>query len=252
MLPRSEVLEGLKVSLYPLGQVIDVAIMTEPNTGFFMGSGYAVIGTLKQSGEGIVSPFLQSTTSLLVCQNLDQKRINNLATQWNDIDSPQERWEQVKVTTRKIIKSYSVSYNSWREQTSRRLEKKRNRILRTKPPLAVKLQLISPLDTQIHKLQEEIAQIAILKSGIYWQENGETNIPFLKQMHQKRTLQQHMSGFRDLNGPQPDIVMSETTSMNRIAQDFYQRLYTPDTVAPADIDNYFGLVNFERKLDKGD
>ncbi|KAI8048033.1 uncharacterized protein B0P05DRAFT_451237, partial [Gilbertella persicaria] len=41
MLPRSEVLEGLKVSLSPFGQVIDVGIITEPNIGFFMGSSYA-------------------------------------------------------------------------------------------------------------------------------------------------------------------------------------------------------------------
>ncbi|KAI8048588.1 uncharacterized protein B0P05DRAFT_448439, partial [Gilbertella persicaria] len=50
-IPRPEVLEGLKVSLSPFGQVIDVGIITKPNTGFFMGSGYAVIGTPRQSGE---------------------------------------------------------------------------------------------------------------------------------------------------------------------------------------------------------
>ncbi|KAI8078976.1 uncharacterized protein B0P05DRAFT_587210 [Gilbertella persicaria] len=48
---RSEALEGLKVSLSPFGQVIDVGIITEPNTGFFMGSDYAVIGIPRQSGE---------------------------------------------------------------------------------------------------------------------------------------------------------------------------------------------------------
>lgn len=43
MLPREAVLEGLKKSLSPFGQLKDVGIHTEATTGFFMGAGYAVL-----------------------------------------------------------------------------------------------------------------------------------------------------------------------------------------------------------------
>ncbi|KAI8327122.1 hypothetical protein BD560DRAFT_310857, partial [Blakeslea trispora] len=40
-LSRTEVLEGLKQSSKPFGQVVDVGIHTEPVSGIFLGTGYA-------------------------------------------------------------------------------------------------------------------------------------------------------------------------------------------------------------------
>jgi hypothetical protein len=43
LLPRDAVLAGLTKSLKVFGNILDLGIITEPNTGFFMGSGYAVL-----------------------------------------------------------------------------------------------------------------------------------------------------------------------------------------------------------------
>ena len=43
MLPVNEVLNGLKTSLTMFGRILDIGITTEHATGFFMGSGYAVL-----------------------------------------------------------------------------------------------------------------------------------------------------------------------------------------------------------------
>ncbi|KAI9309799.1 hypothetical protein BX666DRAFT_1873073 [Dichotomocladium elegans] len=45
MLPPTEVLAGLQESLQPFGNLVDIGIVTEPTTGLFMGSGYAVLST---------------------------------------------------------------------------------------------------------------------------------------------------------------------------------------------------------------
>ncbi|KAG1163646.1 hypothetical protein G6F36_013832 [Rhizopus arrhizus] len=79
--------------------------------------------------------------------------------------SPQQQWEKVKSRTTKIIRSYSIDYVDWRTKTIIALEKKRNRLLRTRPPPAIKVQLIPPIDRQLATLQQELAEIAILKSA---------------------------------------------------------------------------------------
>ncbi|RCH88065.1 hypothetical protein CU098_001883, partial [Rhizopus stolonifer] len=71
MLPRSEVLDGLKVSLSPFGQVIDVGTITEPNTGFFMGAGYAVVGVPRHSVEG-QSSYQTLTHTTPWCEDKDE------------------------------------------------------------------------------------------------------------------------------------------------------------------------------------
>lgn len=43
MYNKQTVLEGLKKSLAIFGEIMDIGIITEPATGFFMGSGYAVL-----------------------------------------------------------------------------------------------------------------------------------------------------------------------------------------------------------------
>jgi hypothetical protein len=45
MFTRDEVINGLKQSLAMFGDILDAGIFTEKATGFFMGSGYAVINT---------------------------------------------------------------------------------------------------------------------------------------------------------------------------------------------------------------
>ena len=48
LLSRKEVLEGLKRNLTPFGHVVDVGILTEPVTGIFLGTEYAVLTNVNQ------------------------------------------------------------------------------------------------------------------------------------------------------------------------------------------------------------
>ena len=46
------------------------------------------------------------------------------------------------------------------------------------------------MDQQIESLQRELVDIAALKAGIHWRENGEKSAGYLKRIHQVRTVEQ--------------------------------------------------------------
>lgn len=178
--------------------------------------------------------------------------IKNLLLHMDRTMSPQQQWEKVKSRTTKIIRSYSIDYVDWRTKTIIALEKKRNRLLRTRPPPAIKVQLIPPIDRQLATLQQELAEIAILKSGIHWQEKGEKNITYLKAIHKKRTLQQSMPGFQDPTAADPTEVHTENTSMQMIVHNFYQKLYTVDPIPLEHIQAYLDTITFDPQVSEPD
>ncbi|KAG1453240.1 hypothetical protein G6F46_009277 [Rhizopus delemar] len=181
-----------------------------------------------------------------------EKGISKLL-QRTDLDrTPQQQWEEVRILTAKIIRSYSIAYVEWQSQTIKTLEKKRNRILRTKPSPAIRLQLIPPIDLQLQTLQKELAEIARLKSRIHWQENGENNITYLKGMHKKRTLEQCMTEFEDPTAADPTVIHSEPTLMRNIVNTFYQQLYTVDPDRIQHIRDYLGTVNFDHEISEAE
>ncbi|KAG1447516.1 hypothetical protein G6F46_011395 [Rhizopus delemar] len=181
-----------------------------------------------------------------------EKGIKKLLKRTDPDRSPQQQWEEVKILTAKIIRSYSIDYVELRSQTIKTLEKKRNRILRTKPSPAIRLQLIPPIDLQLQTLQKELAEVAILKSGIHWQENGEKNITYLKGIHKKRTLQQYITGFQDPTAADITTIHSEPTLMRNIVNKFYQQLYTAYPVRIQCIRDYLGIVNFDHEISEAE
>jgi hypothetical protein len=159
---------------------------------------------------------------------------------------------------KKMIRNYSYPYVDWRKKTIKSLERKRNRILRDKPPLAVRTQLI---DRMLGKLQQEIATIDGLKAGIRWREQCEKSAGFFKQLHQQRTVQQHTSAVKifdpqstfvnaDIDVP-PDRT-SDPVTMRETVQQYYQRLYTTDPVQEVEIEEYLNHINFIATIDQSD
>jgi exonuclease III len=153
--------------------------------------------------------------------------------------SPEDKWDQVKTATKKVIKNYGYSYVNWRTETIRQLERKRNRILRTKPPLALRTQLTTPIDLQLGQLQKELSSVEALKAGIRWREHGEKSAGFLKRLHQQRTVQQLMTEVKRPLRSQANIVVetahpedraSDPATMRDIVRQYYQQLYNTDPV----------------------
>ncbi|KAI8364596.1 Endonuclease/exonuclease/phosphatase, partial [Blakeslea trispora] len=108
--------------------------------------------------------------------------------------SPQLLWEQVKEATGNLAKKYGIKHTCWRTETLKKLEKRKNRILRSKPPPAIRATVLPPLMKQIQQLQQELTDIAALKANIRWRERGEKSASFLKLVHQRRSVAQYMAG----------------------------------------------------------
>jgi hypothetical protein len=172
-----------------------------------------------------------------------------------------QKWDRIKKATKKVIKSYSFKYSNWRKDTIRHLEKKRNRILRSRPSEAIKSQLIPPIDLQLGALQQELTDIAALKAGIRWREQGEKSAGFFKRMHHNREVQQHMMAFKkftignntvNIEAISSDDRTADPTTMREIVHDYYQQLYTTDKVEPDSIQSYLKTINTENKVDEND
>ncbi|KAG0822606.1 hypothetical protein G6F19_011268 [Rhizopus arrhizus] len=175
--------------------------------------------------------------------------------------SPEEKWDRIKLVTKKIIRNYGCSYVNWRKSTIRHLEKKRNRILRSKPPIAVRAQLIEPIDKLLGQLQQELVVISSLKAGVKWREQGEKSAGFFKRLHHRRTVQQQMMAVKildqqqllDHNGSEiPATRTSDPASMRENVRKYYQQLYTIDHVEDTEIDNYLSGINFNRTVTQND
>lgn len=90
-----------------------------------------------------------------------------------------DKWDKAKFVTEKVIRNYAYSYVNWRTASIRQLEKKRNRILRGKLPLAARIQLTEPIDQVLEKLQQKLATIEGSKMEVKWREQGEKYAGFL-------------------------------------------------------------------------
>jgi hypothetical protein len=163
-------------------------------------------------------------------------KVNRLIVTFSKADtqlSAEEKWDSVKSTTKKVIRNYSSTYVNWRKDTIKQLERKRNRILRNKPSVALRNQLINPIDKQLGQLQQELAAIDALKAGMRWRENGEINAGFLKRIHQQRTVQQHMTAIKSIDQHNQTVHVeavsteertTDPSTMRDIVSQYYQQL----------------------------
>jgi hypothetical protein len=96
--------------------------------------------------------------------------------------SPQIRWDELKDAVKQFTKSFQLDRNTWRCKSLKKLQSKRNRILRDCHNTAIFSSLLPIVDQMIASLREEIAEIEHLKAGKFWRENGEKSPGFLKRM----------------------------------------------------------------------
>ena len=158
-------------------------------------------------------------------------------------------WEEVKKVTQKWIKLFGIKHVSWRKSALKQLERKRNRFLRSKPPIATRLLILPKIDKMIDTLQQELVEIAALKSGVVWREKGEKSPKYLKTIHHQRTAQQFIPGLREPTSTNTELhnntdssastIRVDSHSMNNITQNFYNQLYTKDEVEDNHIQDCF-------------
>lgn len=87
------------------------------------------------------------------------------------------------------------------------------------------------IEQRIAQLQEDLAEIDILKAGKHWREHGERSPGFLKSLTRAREGKRQISQLID---PVSSQRFSDNQNKQRIAHQFYSTLYSltvPDTIA---------------------
>ncbi|CEP07325.1 hypothetical protein [Parasitella parasitica] len=187
-------------------------LLSEANVGFISPSwsDHAVLEVTLKLGKSKLGPGLWRGNPCYAKnpafrQQLEEKIHAALNTMDGD-RTPQDQWEHIKRVTKKVIQRFGVKHVHWRTMSIRHLERKRNRLLRSKPPKATLRMLLPRIDSMLQILQQELVDIAALKAGATWIEKGETSPGYLKRLHQARTSQQYMGSLqapescRDPNG----------------------------------------------------
>ncbi|KAG0809084.1 hypothetical protein G6F20_009055 [Rhizopus arrhizus] len=157
--------------------------------------------------------------------------IPKLPSEW----SPAKSWDHIKLQVKQLTRTFAVDYTNWRTKTIRKLQSNRNKFLRSKPPLAIRLHQLPIFDQQIASLQQELTDILALKASVRWQEAGETSIKYLKSIYRKRTVEQHITTLRSDDNEDP---VEGTDQLLPITQQFYQSLYDADPVDDLQLDSY--------------
>jgi hypothetical protein len=121
----------------------------------------------------------------------------------DDTRTTQLVWDELKEETKTFTKSFQQERNSCRHKAIKKLQSKRNRILRSYKNTAVLSMLLPQIEALLSSLEEEYAQIEALKAGKLWREKGEKSAGLLKRVATTR------SALREI----PDLYNSATDSL---------------------------------------
>ncbi|KAG0164090.1 hypothetical protein DFQ30_010519, partial [Apophysomyces sp. BC1015] len=125
------------------------------------------------------------------------------------------------------------------------LRRKRNRLLRSKPPLAVIRECLPLIKRQISILQTELVQNDALRARKEWREKGETSARYLKNICTTRQSKQYI---HQLVNPNTGAITQSPLELEDIAQQFYQELYSPDPVDVSATDQLLDAIPSDRRL----
>lgn len=164
----------------------------------------------------------------------------------NDIDmaaslptsSPQDNWDSLKSLVKRVAFRVSRHKSNALTRLHKRLQRKRNRILRTHSNPSTRELLLQPVERQIGAIQAETTQNQRLRAGQRWREQGETSAGYLKRTIHARAIKRSIDGLLD---PTTNLLCTSPSSMQGAAFGFYEQLYSTN---PVDTDSIDLLCNF--------
>lgn len=147
--------------------------------------------------------------------------------------SPQDSWDKLKILVKRLAKKINRRYVDYRTRVLKRLQRKRNRLLRTYKLTHIIHDRLSTLESLIGSLQQEIADNHALRAGLRWRENGEKSAGFLKRLIATRTAQRSISSFKH---PETQVLCTSVNDLDAATTHFYDQLYTPDNIDLPSVD----------------
>ncbi|CEP06938.1 hypothetical protein, partial, partial [Parasitella parasitica] len=96
------------------------------------------------------------------------------------LSTTQQTWDWVKQEVKSFIKAFQLTDNNWRDKQLKKLQGKRNMMIRQSKNRGLYFQVLATIERQIGSLQESVAEVAALRAGKTWREKGEKDAGYLK------------------------------------------------------------------------
>ena len=116
---------------------------------------------------------------------------------------------------------------SWRANVLRRLQRKRNKILREYKISSFLHPNLPNIEKQISVFQQQIAANAILRAGRHWREHGEKSAGYLKRTISSRSARRLIP---ELQHPLTSASCTTPTALQDAVVLFYSQLYSPEPI----------------------
>jgi exonuclease III len=182
-----------------------------------------------------------------LAQHLQSRQVDLASIQSSS--TPQQAWDWVKGDVKHFIKTYQLADNNWRAKELKRLQRKRNMMLRQSKNRGLYFQVLETINVQIGALQESAAELQALKAGKNWREKGEKFAGYLKHTATTREAQRSIHALLD---PATNTAFTDQPNKLRIAKHFYSSLFTPDLVEPAVTEELLSSIPVDLRLDTAD
>ena len=106
-------------------------------------------------------------------------------------NSAQQLWDNIKKEIANYSKSFQLDHKSWLKKSIKKLLSKCNQILRNYKHTTILSTLLPSLKALLGQLQDEHAQIEILKAGKLWRKNGKRSPKLFKRLSSSRESQRN-------------------------------------------------------------
>lgn len=148
-------------------------------------------------------------------------------------------WDNLKEETKIFARSFQLKRNSCRQKDIKKLQSKRNRILRDYKNTAILSMLLPQVEALLSTLEEEHAQIEALKAGKIWREKGEKSAGFLKRIASSRSTHRAIP---DLFNPTTNALTTSHAEKSEVIVDFYRELYSPTSINTTATNSLLGIA----------
>ncbi|GAN00852.1 conserved hypothetical protein [Mucor ambiguus] len=144
-------------------------------------------------------------------------------------------WDEIKILTINIVKKISRHKACWCTRHLILLQKKRNKLIKSYQGQAYIATQILKVERLINNLQEELVEVATLRSGLRWREKGEKSAGLMKRLITQRTIRRSIE---TLQHTDTNVICTQPSDLQSAARRYYEILYTPTPVDPSNV-TYF-------------
>lgn len=161
-------------------------------------------------------------------QRLSDEIRTFVETKLNYTLSAQEKWDNIKKKTKQITINFTRTHENWRKARIKTLQSERNNTIRRyRHDTACLHLLLTDIEGELSKLQQEIVDIQLLKAGRRWLEKSEKSPGYIARTIQQRVAQRTISILKHPNSGDDCL---DTDSKLQAAEVFYQDLYTEEHI----------------------